>query len=65
MHRPSRPSRSGVIPAHWPTPVPERGPPDYDESSARRDHQASAAVIALSAWSMSPTILRWRRGPRV
>jgi hypothetical protein len=31
-------------------------PPDYDESSARRDHQASAAVIALSAsWMASPT----------
>ena len=31
-------------------------PPDYDESSARRDHQASAAVIALSAsWMLSPT----------
>ena len=31
-------------------------PPDYDESSARRDHQASAAVIALSASGMaSPT----------
>jgi hypothetical protein len=31
-------------------------PPDYDESSARRDHQASAAVIALSAsWMPSPT----------
>jgi hypothetical protein len=29
-------------------------PPDYDDSSARRDHQASAAVIALSAWRMSP-----------
>jgi hypothetical protein len=30
-------------------------PPDYDESSARRDHQASAAVIALSAsWMPSP-----------
>jgi hypothetical protein len=25
-------------------------PPDYGDSSARRDHQASAAVIALSAW---------------
>ena len=37
------------------TPV-ECGPPDYDESSARRDHQASAAVIALSAsWMPSPT----------
>ncbi len=32
------------------------GPPDYDESSARRDHQASAAVIAFSASLMpSPT----------
>ena len=31
-------------------------PPDYDESSARRDHQASAAIIALSAsWMPSPT----------
>ena len=31
-------------------------PRDYDESSARRDHQASAAVIALSAsWMPSPT----------
>src|SRR5690349_15722098 len=30
------------------------GPPDYDDSSARRDHQASAAVIALSASRMSP-----------
>jgi hypothetical protein len=28
-------------------------PPDYGDSSARRDHQASAAVIALSAWWMS------------
>ena len=35
---------------------PRARPPDYDESSARRDHQASAAVIALSAWWMpSPT----------
>jgi hypothetical protein len=33
---------------------PRAGPPDYDESSARRDHQASAAVIALSASRMSP-----------
>ena len=31
-------------------------PPDYDDSSPRRDHQASAAVIALSASRMpSPT----------
>ena len=38
------------------TPVPLARPPDYDESSARRDHQASAAVIALSAsWMPSPT----------
>ena len=35
---------------------PRARPPDYDESSARRDHQASAAVIALSAsWMPSPT----------
>jgi hypothetical protein len=35
---------------------PRSRPPDYDESSARRDHQASAAVIALSAsWMPSPT----------
>jgi len=35
---------------------PRARPPDYDDSSARRDHQASAAVIALSAWRMpSPT----------
>jgi hypothetical protein len=33
---------------------PRARPPDYDESSARRDHQASAAVIALSASRMSP-----------
>ena len=31
-------------------------PRDYEESSARRDHQASAAVVALSAsWMPSPT----------
>ena len=31
-------------------------PPDYDDSSARRDHQVSAAVTALSAsWMSSPT----------
>ena len=35
---------------------PRARPPDYDQSSARRDHQASAAVIALSASRMpSPT----------
>jgi hypothetical protein len=35
---------------------PRARPPDYDDSSARRDHQASAAVIALSASRMpSPT----------
>ncbi len=34
---------------------PRARPPDYDDSSARRDHQASAAVIALSAsWMPSP-----------
>jgi hypothetical protein len=32
------------------TPVALARPRDYDESSARRNHQASAAVIALSAW---------------
>ena len=36
------------------TPVPLARPPDYDDSSARRDHQASAAVIALSASRMPP-----------
>jgi hypothetical protein len=43
----------GAVPQ---TPVPLARPPDYDDSSARRDHQASAAVIALSAsWMPSPT----------
>jgi hypothetical protein len=38
------------------TPVTLARPPDYDESSARRDHHVSAAVIALSAsWIPSPT----------
>jgi hypothetical protein len=41
---------------------------DYDESSARRDHQASAAVIAVSAaWmpsSMSPAVAAQCRGIR-
>ena len=35
------------------TSVRPSAPPDYDESSARRDRQASAAVIALSASRMS------------
>jgi hypothetical protein len=50
------------------TPVPERGRPGYDESSARRDHQASAAVIALSASRMpsptSPAVAAQCRGTR-
>ena len=33
---------------------PRARPPDYDDSSARRDHQASATVIALSASRMPP-----------
>src|SRR5262249_55491372 len=43
-------------------------PPDYDESSARRDHQASAAVIALFASRMpsptSPAVAAQCRGTR-
>ena len=35
------------------TSVRPSAPPDYDESSARRDRQAAAAVIALSASRMS------------
>ena len=47
----------GIHRADWlPCLRPRARPPDYDESSARRDHQASAAVIALSAsWMPSPT----------
>ena len=49
-----RVSQSSVVSRVTTASVPE--PPDYDESSARRDHQASAAVIALSAsWMPSPT----------
>ncbi len=47
---------------------PRARPPDYDESSARRDHQASAAVIALSASRMppptSPAVAAQCRGTR-
>ena len=43
-------------------------PPDYDQSSARRDHQASAAVIAPSASRMlsptSPAVAAQCRGTR-
>ena len=43
-------------------------PPDYDESSARRDHQVSAAVSALSASRMpsptSPAVAAQCRGTR-
>ena len=50
------------------TPVPLARPPDYDQSSARRDHQASAAVIALSASRMplptSPAVAAQCRGIR-
>ena len=50
------------------TPVPLAGPPDYDQSSARRDHQASAAVIAPSASRMptptSPAVAAQCRGTR-
>ena len=47
---------------------PRARPPDYDESSARRDHQASAAVIAPSASRMpsptSPAVAAQCRGTR-
>jgi len=47
---------------------PRARPPDYDDSSARRDHQASAAVIALSASLMpsptSPAVAAQCRGTR-
>jgi hypothetical protein len=50
------------------TPVPLARPPDYDQSSARRDHQASAAVIAPSASRMpsptSPAVAAQCRGTR-
>src|SRR5262249_24669209 len=50
------------------TPVPLARPPDYDESSARRDDQASAALIALSAARMpsptSPAVAAQCRGTR-
>jgi hypothetical protein len=50
------------------TPVPRARPPDYDQSSARRDHQASAAVIAPSASRMpsptSPAVAAQCRGIR-
>ena len=50
------------------TPVPQARPPDYDQSSARRDHQASAAVIAPSASRMpsptSPAVAAQCRGIR-
>src|ERR1700733_9608306 len=43
-------------------------PPDYDESSARRDHQVSAAVSALLASRMpsptSPAVAAQCRGTR-
>ena len=46
------------------TPVPRARRPDYHES--RRDHQASAAVIALSAswmpWPTSPAVAASARG---
>jgi len=49
-------SRFSGVGARPRTPGAERGRRAYDESSARRDHQASAAVIALSAsWMASPT----------
>ena len=47
---------------------PRARPPDYEESSARRDHQASAAVIALSASCMplptSPAVAAQCKGTR-
>ena len=50
------------------TPVPLARPPDYDQSSARRDHQASAAVIAPSASRIpsptSPAVAAQCRGTR-
>ena len=43
-------------------------PPDYDDSSPRRDHQASAVVIALSASRMpspaSPAVAAQCKGIR-
>jgi len=49
-----RASRFGGVGARPGTPGPRAGPPGYDDSSARRDHQASAAVSALSASPMPP-----------
>ena len=58
----------------WPSDLAKAGlrprarPPDYDDSSARRDHQPSAAVIALSAWWIesptSPAVAAQCRGTR-
>ena len=48
-HNPSRRSGALQVGADTENSSPRARPPDYDESSARRDHQASAAVIALSA----------------
>jgi hypothetical protein len=51
-----RSERAGTGKWRWAierTPARAWKPPDYGDSSARRDHQASAAVIALSAWWMS------------
>jgi hypothetical protein len=47
--------------------VPRARPPDYDDSSARRDHQASAALIARSASSTpsrSPAVAAQCKGIR-
>src|SRR5215468_569384 len=54
--------------SHLRAPVLLARPPDYEESSARRDHQVSAAVIALSASGMlpptSPAVAAQCRGTR-